>query len=115
MERSEIRGGIDASWQSRITLRSIRATLAFSTGRGSYTSTWTTGSSPVVTGNGVGRPPIDQKLRIFARTFAASFQSVAPFLRIFSRRETRQGQNRDCNPTKCGLRRVGIIVVASRV
>jgi hypothetical protein len=26
MERSEIRGGIDASWQSRITLRSIRAT-----------------------------------------------------------------------------------------
>jgi hypothetical protein len=26
-ERSEIRGGIDASWQSRITLRSIRATL----------------------------------------------------------------------------------------
>jgi hypothetical protein len=25
MERSEIRGGIDASWQSRITLRSIRA------------------------------------------------------------------------------------------
>jgi hypothetical protein len=27
-ERSEIRGGIDASWQSWITLRSIRATLA---------------------------------------------------------------------------------------
>jgi hypothetical protein len=27
MERSEIRGGIDASRQSRITLRSIRATL----------------------------------------------------------------------------------------
>jgi hypothetical protein len=26
MERSEIRGGIDASWLSRITLRSIRAT-----------------------------------------------------------------------------------------
>jgi hypothetical protein len=26
MERSEIRGSIDASWQSRITLRSIRAT-----------------------------------------------------------------------------------------
>ena len=26
MERSEIRPGIDASWQSRITLRSIRAT-----------------------------------------------------------------------------------------
>jgi hypothetical protein len=26
MERGEIRGGIDASWQSRITLRSIRAT-----------------------------------------------------------------------------------------
>jgi hypothetical protein len=26
MKRSEIRGGIDASWQSRITLRSIRAT-----------------------------------------------------------------------------------------
>src|SRR3984957_392964 len=26
MERSEIRGGIDASWHSRITLRSIRAT-----------------------------------------------------------------------------------------
>jgi hypothetical protein len=26
MERSEIRGGIGASWQSRITLRSIRAT-----------------------------------------------------------------------------------------
>jgi hypothetical protein len=26
MERSEIRGGIDASWQSQITLRSIRAT-----------------------------------------------------------------------------------------
>jgi hypothetical protein len=28
MERSEIRGGIDASWQSRIMLRSIQATLA---------------------------------------------------------------------------------------
>jgi hypothetical protein len=26
MERSEIRGGIDASWRSRIALRSIRAT-----------------------------------------------------------------------------------------
>jgi hypothetical protein len=26
MERSEIRGGIDASWQSRITLRAIGAT-----------------------------------------------------------------------------------------
>jgi len=26
MERSEIRGGVDASWHSRITLRSIRAT-----------------------------------------------------------------------------------------
>jgi hypothetical protein len=69
----------------------------------------------VVTRNGAGRPPIDQKLRIFARTFVAPFQSVAPFRRIFSRRETRQGQNRDRSPTKCGPRRVGIIVVASRV
>jgi len=47
-----------------------------------------------VTRNGAGRPPIDQKLRIFACTFAAPFQSVAPFWRIFSRHETRQGQNR---------------------
>jgi hypothetical protein len=52
IERSEIRCGIDASWQSRITLRSIRATLTFSTGRCSYTSAWITGSSPVVTRNG---------------------------------------------------------------
>jgi hypothetical protein len=94
MERSEIRGGIDASRQSRITLRSIRATLSFSTGRCSYTSAWTTGPSQVATRNGAGRPPIDQKLRIFACTFVGPFQSVAPFQRIFSRRETRQGQNR---------------------
>jgi hypothetical protein len=93
MERSETRGGIDASWQSQIMLRSIRATLAFSTGRGSYTSAWTTGSSPVVTGERSGSTPIDQKLRIFARTFVAPFQSVAPFRRIFSRHETRQAQN----------------------
>jgi hypothetical protein len=32
MERSEIRGSIDASRQSRITLRSIRATFAAPTG-----------------------------------------------------------------------------------
>jgi hypothetical protein len=37
----------------------------------------------VVTANAAGRPPIDQKLRIFARTFVAPFQSVAPFWRIF--------------------------------
>jgi hypothetical protein len=36
--RHEIRGGIDASWQSRITLRSIRAT-------GNFLTTWPTGLS----------------------------------------------------------------------
>jgi hypothetical protein len=41
-----------------------------------------------------GPTPIDQKLRIFACTFAAPFQSVAPFQRIFSRHEAGQAQNR---------------------
>jgi hypothetical protein len=34
MERSEIRGGVDASRQSRITLRSIQATRAYNERRG---------------------------------------------------------------------------------
>jgi hypothetical protein len=62
-----------------------------------------------------GLKPIDQKLRIFARTFVAPFQSVAPFQRIFSRHETRQEQNRGMQSGQCRLRRIGIIVVASRV
>jgi hypothetical protein len=60
MERSVIRGGIDASWQSRITLRSIRATALTSspprltrrsmlTGRMFGAAPWIAGSSPAMT------------------------------------------------------------------
>jgi hypothetical protein len=48
MERSEIPGGIDASRQSRITLRSIRATeLKIASPR--KQKTWMAGSSPAMT------------------------------------------------------------------
>ena len=61
----------------------------------------------VVTGNGAADRRAIKKLRIFARTFVAPFQSVAPFQRIFSRHETRQGQNRGlwCDQMQASPRR----------
>jgi hypothetical protein len=94
MERSEIRGGIDASRQSRITLRSIRATALHPPLQGE-------GRPPQAGGVGCSAPPL-ARAPVNAVTPPAALRAIADAPHRRSSHERRRPEAAFCSPSRGG-------------